>query len=72
MNALGRRVLYLRTLDIDREQFWALLIPFMQNAPTEAEAKAWYDHGELPQAIAKAADRASEELILKDQFPRRR
>jgi len=29
MTAIGRRVLYLRTLDIDRVQFWALLSPFL-------------------------------------------
>jgi hypothetical protein len=48
MTAIDRRVLYLRTLDIDRKQFSALLSPFLPNWPPPAETEAWYERGELP------------------------
>ena len=54
--AVGRRIQYLRTLDIDREQFWDLLCPFLKDWPAPAETAAWYATGQLPPALITAEE----------------
>jgi hypothetical protein len=71
MRVVGRRILYLRTLDLDREQFWALLLPFLDRVPTDEETKAWYEYGDLPAKFKVMAENAREEELSKEQFPRR-
>jgi hypothetical protein len=55
---IGERIIYLRTLDIDREWFWALLRPSLTAEQYETSASAWTEHGELPQWMLDAESAA--------------
>lgn len=70
MKTIGRRIVYLQSLDIDRDQFWALLLPFLSDSPpSAAERGEWLEQGVLPKRLAKAAEKERESQTLREQTP---